>query len=317
MLHKSQRSAKMSMTEKGLRDQTQMTFQQTNTLKDNTAKYRTNVEAMARIQISDVEFILAKLKATEEARLRRILIETATTKIAAGYQLFMRACDYNSDGCKDNSDSNLQQVGAWFDELRTQSNQKHLKANNSTALGKVAHARDKMFHEGITFIDKTLIYPFAKIDGCGFVGIWVKLGGRLNITGVQDFHAKEAEYAITSEGVFEINNPGEIGEEWHLTNMLPNLNASDEDRWIATLVESLELLKGLWFQVADKMREGDGKNALAFLDEGGHLELFAKPLDGGSKIDKLDEGMALRVEGELTITPVDGVEIRAGSGQTS
>ena len=76
MLHKSQRSAKMSMTEKGLRDQTQMTFQQTNTLKDNTAKYRTNVEAMARIQISDVEFILAKLKATAEARLRRVLIET-------------------------------------------------------------------------------------------------------------------------------------------------------------------------------------------------------------------------------------------------
>lgn len=291
-----------------------MSFEQTPTLQDQDAEIRINVEAMARIEISDTEYIMKKLrKETGDVRLKRILIETATTKIASAYQLFMKACDYNRDACKSAEIENLTKIGSWFDDLRTKANKKHRKGKDPTALGQVGHAREEMFHNGLTFLNRSLRYSFAQIDGRGFVGIRLKLGGRLKIKGTHDFIATETEFAITSEGVFEIFNPGCFDEQWRLLEMPFEIQVSSEDLWVEVLEESVVQLKELWHKVSQKMEKGDGNHSFAFLNEGGHINLLEKSADGRNQTYGLADSGSLVVRGTLTLDPLDQNQIQLGT----
>ena len=294
-----------------------MSFERTKTLQDNEAIIRIDVEAMARIEISDVEYILNEIKDTVDPRLRRVLIETAVTKAATAYQLFLRACDYNRDACKGEVDDALKDIGNSLDQLKKQTNENHPKNANSTSLGKAGHAREKMFHDGIGFIQKTLIYPFGKISGRGFVGIRVKLGGKLKIKGVHVFDAKDTEYVITSEGVFEIHQPEKQNEEWKLLKLPLEITATDEPHTFEWLTDSVKLLKELWFQVASKMRDGDGQHPLCFLNEGGQIEILEQDNEGKVTTYRLDEQMRLIVNGDLTIRPPKSIVVEAPSRHSS
>jgi hypothetical protein len=262
-----------------------MPFQETKTLINNDSDIRIDVESMARIEISDVEYLLSIIKKTTDARLERIMYETIVTKISTVFQLVMRACKY------------LEQ-----DKLLKKIIKYHSKKSD-TDLGKVKGFRDNFFHDGIGFVEKEVFYPFGKINGRGFVAIRIAKGGALCVSGMHIFDAQESEFAITSEGVFEIVGPGSSEERWVLVDSFTNVAAVSYEKIDKIIVNSLSELKAIWNKLESIRKIGDGKNEYQYLNEGGSWEFIEKKSDGEMVVYSAEQ-KTIMVTGNLTINPL-------------
>jgi hypothetical protein len=71
-----------------------MAFDMKKELVNNDSKVKNDVESLARIILSEIEYILKIIEGATDGRLARILLESAVTKTAAVFQLALRACEY-------------------------------------------------------------------------------------------------------------------------------------------------------------------------------------------------------------------------------
>lgn len=257
-----------------------MPFKETKTLINNESKLNIDFETLARIEFSDVEYLLKQIDSdTLDSRLERILYESLVSKTASIYQLAMRAYQY--------LDKN---------DLLKKINQTYNK-DGDTCLGKMGKYRKDLFHNGIHFLERKTFYPFAVLEGRGFCGIRVKKGATYKILNVWEFHSQENEYAITSEGVFEIKNPGTINESWFLIDNFPTITAINYDQIRDNIKEAIRQLKEIWNDISKIVLNEDSIN---FRNEGGKLELL-ETKDGEVMCYSIP--MKLIITGHLTITP--------------
>ena len=266
-----------------------MPFSETKTLIDQDSKIRIDVESMARIELSDIEYLLEKIKTESDNRLQRIMYESVIGKVSGVFQLAMRACKYLNQND--------------FDKEIKASNRK----DSASGLGAVARFRDDLFHDGISFIKKETHYPFGKVSGRGFVAIRACLGSNFRIEGVHNFDASTSRYAITSEGVFEIQNPGSESEEWVMAEDFPSVSTVNYHDIEVIVHQALTELKDIWNKLVAIRKHGDGETQYQYLNEGGSWELLEKTED---KITSYSaERKPINVEGSLTITPPKSIRL--------
>lgn len=266
-----------------------MTFAITHTLVNEDSKIRLDVESIARITLSDIEYILATINKQTDTRHKRFILEAAVSKAAAVFQLAMRACDYLE------KKEHKQEIIA------------KTKKGAGSHLGIIAKLREDNFHSGQGVISSKKYYQFANIKGCGFVGVYVHRGATLTITGVYKFDADSCEYAITSEGIFQINDAGTESESWKQMDILLNVENVDIHTVISSIEGAVKELKCIWKELREIRIRGDGVNEYKYLNEGGELELLQK---ANHMINTYQMSFQLKVCGELTITPPDGIAVQ-------
>ena len=265
-----------------------MSFDTTKTLQDTDSGIQIDVESMARIEISDIEYLLEKAASEKDFRLQRILYETLVTKTASVFQLAMRACKYLGINCK-------QQLITPYSK------------DSQSGIGRIGTFRENLFHDGISFIQKETYFPFGKITGRGFVAIRVNKGATFNIKDIYCFHSKESEYAITSEGFFEITNSGTPDEEWVLLDPFHKLEATNYETIMSIVQEALNDLKTIWYDLACVRKTGDGQHEYSYMNKGGTWELIEKNKDGQTMYQA--DQKTLQINGQLTITPPNSILI--------
>jgi hypothetical protein len=271
-----------------------MPFEETDTLQNDDSKVKIDVETLARIEFSDVEYLLSEIdKGNIDSRLEKILYESIISKMASVFQLAMRAYEY-----LENTDLKKELINAF-----------NKSQNRST--GKIGKYREDLFHSGIHFFEKTIFYPFGKIEGRGFKGLHIKKGARLNISGVWDFNSDDNEYAITSEGVFEILNPETSEEKWNKIDEFPTVSAIDFNNIREVIDNSIVELKLVWSKIKEILKAGDGTHQYSFLNENGKWELIVEK-NGGHTIYKA-ESKKLEITGDLTINPPEKIIIKDNS----
>ena len=268
-----------------------MPFREKKTLINKDSSVRIDVETMARIELSDIDFLLKEISKETDSQLVRIFYETAITKLSVVFQLAMKAFKY----------------------LERNAELKAVKARSkdaSSTLGTVNKFRGDLFHSGISFVQKDTFYPFGSVKGRGFVAMRIRKGAILRITGVVALGASETEYVITSEGVFEVHNIGEVSEEWIRTDIIPTLTAVNYDD-ISEIISRAKIeLKEIWCQLASIREQGDEEHEYQYLNEGGEWELIEKK---GEKITKYSAiQKTINVTGVITITPPDRIRIENG-----
>jgi hypothetical protein len=273
-----------------------MPFKETKALINNESKVKIDVETLARIEFSDVEYLLRRIKEqTNDERLIRILYESLVSKTASIYQLAMRAYDYLEKKEK-------------LKELN-----KNYRKDGNTSLGRMAKYRSDLFHDGIHFLERKNFYPFGIIEGRGFAGIRVKKGATFKILGIWEFHSLVNEYAITSEGVFEIYNPGTIDEDWILIENYPTVTAINYDQVRIDIENAIKQLKQVWDDIPKLVKNGDGTHSCNFVCENGNLELLELQ-DEEIKSYKLGS-IPLIITGHYTINPPEKLIIKDNSIQ--
>lgn len=260
-----------------------MPIEETKTLQNLDSKVQVDVESLARIEISDVEYLLEIVSLQRDPRLQRILYETIVSKVASVFQLALRAYSYfeRSDKCK------------YICDLYPK--------ENPSGIGAVARFRDGMFHEGITFVEKEVFFPFGKISGRGYVAIRVKEGGSLNIYGLHQFVSNDVEYAITSEGIFEIHSADSMEETWKLIDVFPNATVANYDKIDLIVKEALSDLRNIWHDISQIRKHGDGQYEYAFPNNGAKLEIME--LDKGKLTCYTVKQRGITVKGLLSFVP--------------
>lgn len=268
-----------------------MAFEITKTLQDEESKIRYDVETLARIELSDIDYLLDIVSKDDcVQRTRRIHFETIISKLSTVYQLAMDAYKYFGLNVKT--------------ELNT-------RFSNESFPGLIKKYREELFHHGIHFLDKTIIYPFGKIEGRGFKGIQVKKGANLEIKGVCIFASDTKEYVLTSEGVFEIENPENDNESWKSIEHLPTTIATDYNKIKEIINGAITDLKVLWKEINEKVKNGDGTHSYSFLNENGKWDLIEKNNDSYKTYSA--QKTPLVVTGKLTITPPENIKINNGN----
>jgi|TARA_B110000967_G_C18752996_1_gene493841 hypothetical protein len=268
-----------------------MAFKETNTLINNESKVRIDVETLARVEFSDIEFLLDTINnGKKDPRLERILYESIISKVAAIFQLAMRAYEY-----LEKPDLKKDLINAF-------------NKSKNTSTGKIGKYREDLFHSGVHFFEKTMFYPFGIFEGRGFKGIQIKKGAHLDIKNVWTFKSGNSEYSITSEGVYEIKNIGTNEEQWNLINEFPTISSVNYDDIIKVIDESVKELKIVWSNISTILNKGDGNHKYQFLNENGKWELLEK-INGEIKSYKSDS-QTINVTGVLRITPPDKLIIR-------
>jgi hypothetical protein len=265
-----------------------MTFDIKKELINNDSKVKNDVESLARIILSEIEYILKIIEVTTDGRLARILLESAVTKTAAVFQLALKACDYleNPNYKKEIIDEN--------------------KKGSNTDLGIICKLRDDHFHDGTGVIESEIFYPFAKIKGRGCVGIYIFEGAKLAINGTHEFSATSCEYAITSEGIFLISDRGTDIEKWEPLNTIPTIAAFNAEPVIVAIKGAVKELMRIWHDLFQIRINGDGTCEYSYLRQGGLVEIFEKT---ESSINSCTLGR-LEVRGNLTLTPPDGLHAK-------
>jgi len=255
---------------------------------------RIDVETLARIEFSDVEYLLNEIgKGKIDSRIERILYESAISKVASIFQLAMRAFEY-----LEKPDLKKELIKAF-------------SKSENTSTGKIGKYREDLFHNGIHFFEKTLFYPFGIFKGRGFKGIHIKKGARFNIENVWVFESENSEYSITSEGVYKIDNIGTLEEKWTEIEEFPAISAVNYDDIIRVIKESIGELKIVWFNISKILDEGDGNHKYQFLSENGNWELLEK-ING--KINSYNaSSKKLNIEGNHTLTPPDKIRVENNS----
>ena len=271
-----------------------MPFKETKTLINEDSDIRIDVETLARIEFSDVEYLLNKLsKSKIDSRIERILYESVVSKVASIFQLAMRAYEY------------LEKPELKEDLIKAFSKSKN------TSTGKIGKYREDLFHDGIHFLEKTIFYPFGIFKGRGFKGIHIKKGARYNIKNIWVFESENSEYSITSEGVYKIDNIGTPEEKWTKIEEFPTISAVNYDDIIKVIKESIGELKIIWSNISKTLDEGDGNHKYQFLNENGNWKLLEK-INGKIK-SYTKNSMQLNIEGNLTHTPPDKIILENNS----
>lgn len=260
-----------------------MAFDIKKELVNNDSKVKNDVESLARIILSEIEYILKIIEGTTDGRLARILLESAVTKTAAVFQLALRACEYLENTSYKNEIINKTKKGG------------------NTDLGIICKLRDDHFHDGTGVIESEIFYPFAKIKGRGLVGIYIFAGAKLAINGIHEFSATSCEYAITSEGIFLISNRGTDIEKWEPLNAIFTIAAFNADSVIMAIKGAVKELMGIWYNLYQMRINGDGNYEYSYLRQGGLVEIFEKR---ETNINSHPLGR-LDVRGDLTFTPPD------------
>ncbi|NJO52232.1 MAG: hypothetical protein HC840_25725 [Leptolyngbyaceae cyanobacterium RM2_2_4] len=267
-----------------------MSFNETKTLSNQDSKVRIDVETLARIELSDIEFLLEQTrKGVNSTRLERILYETIINKLSCAFQLAMRAYEYLEKN-----------------QEKKQLIEKYEKTGNSS-LGKIASYRADLFHNGIHFTEKEVFYPFARIKGRGFKAIHVKKNAKLEIQNCYIFHSSNSEFAITSEGVFEIINGGTSDEVWLFQDQFPVIIASNLDDVMDAIEKAIIDAKHIWCQLSGIVKAGDGTYEYSFLNDNGEWDLLENS-NGELKTYQAKQ-KAIRVEGYLKINPPTKISI--------
>ena len=258
-------------------------------MQNKDSKIKIDVETLATIEFSDIEYLLNMINKTKvNSRLERIIYESLISKIASIFQLAMRAYEYLEEP-----------------SLKRKLINDFNKSKNTSA-GKVGRYREDLFHNGIHFLDKTVFYPFGKVKGRGFKGIYVKKGAVLNVIGVWKFHLNENEYAITSEGVFEIKNVDELNEKWNQIDNFPTILAINYKDVNKTIEDSLTELKQVWFEISKEIK----KKNVSFNNKDAEWDLLEK-LNG--KITKYNsKETSLIIQGNQTMSPPDKIKVVKG-----
>lgn len=264
-----------------------MSFEERRTVANQDSKIRSDVEFAARMQLSDIEFLSKKICRETDGRLKRVMYESIVTKLATTFQLALRAFEYMEKS---------KERGEIID--RTNS--------DNSALGKIKKFRSDLFHDGMSFIQKDMYFPFLKIKGRGFVALRVRKGGALKIENLIEISAVETEFAITSEGVFEIRNTGQESEEWVQIDVMPTLTAANYDDIEKIVSGALAELRAIWHQLSMIRKRGDGEHEFSYLNEGGELELLEK---AGGIITTYSTKKAIEIKGHLTVTPPDKIRV--------
>ena len=267
-----------------------MSFNETKTLSNKDSKVRIDVETLARIELSDIKFLLEQIrKSVNSARLERILYETIINKLSCVFQLAMRAYEYLEKN-----------------QEKKQLIEKYKKAGNSS-LGKITSYREDLFHDGIHFIEKEIFYPFARIKGRGFKAVHVEKNAKLEIQGFYIFHSPNSEFAITSEGVFEIVNGGTPDEAWIFQDNFPAITASNSDGIRDAIEKAIVDAKHIWCQLSGIVKAGDATYEYSFLNDNGEWDLLEN--DNGELKTYHAKQKAIRVEGYLKINPPTKISI--------
>lgn len=270
-----------------------MPFEITQTLQNIKSDKNIDYGTLARIEFSDIDYLLNQLKQKSfDSRMERIIFETIVSKLASIWQLSLCASKY------------LEQK-----KLKNKLiNDYHKDGDTST--GKIGKYRAEFFHKGIHFLNKKVFYPIGVFEGRGFKGIHIRKGSKLNIIGVREFIADNSEYAITSEGVFEIIAPNTKNEKWILLEDFPTITSVNFNETLTLIKESIGEMKEIWTEIDSIMRNGDGNNKITFLNKNGKWELIEKKDGINTKYQSTEK--ILEVNGELTITPPDKIKINNG-----
>ena len=268
-----------------------MRVEKTTTLINNDSKIRINVESTARIILSEIDYILSSLNNIIDIRLQTFLLESAISKTASVFQLAMKACDYfeNKDFKK---------------EIK-----KRTEKGSGSSLGKIGLLRENSFHDGHNILKSERIYPFAHIKGRGYVGIYVHRDASLYISDYQIFSSSDFEYAITSEGIYQIENVGTNNEKWILMKTSFEAISTDIKSVVDVIFEAASDLKLIWKELSDIRKKGDGTHEYSYLNEEGTLELFSKE---NEQIKSVKLNGSIQLKGNLTITPPDGIQVEPG-----
>lgn len=271
-----------------------MPFKETKTLINTDSDIRIDLETLARIEFSDVEYLLSKIgKGKIDSRIESILYESAISKVASIFQLAIRAYKY------------LEKPELKEDLIKA------FSKSENTSTGKIGKYREDLFHNGIHFFEKTIFYPFGIFKGRGFKAIHIKKGARFNIKNVWVFESENSEYSITSEGVYKIDNIGTLEEKWSKIEAFPTISAVNFDEIIKVIKESIGELKIVWFNISKILDEGDGNHKYQFLNENGNCELLEKI--NGEIISTNLNSKLLIIEGNLTIAPPDQITVENNS----
>ena len=268
-----------------------MTFKVDPTLVNNDSKIRIDVEATARITLCDIDYILSTINDTNDVRHQAFLLESAISKTASVFQLAMKACDYF-----ENKDFKMEIINKF-------------PKNGDSSLGVIGALREKSFHEGCGILKSERFYPFAHIKGNGYVGIYIHKGAILNILDYHEFNAADCEYAITSEGIYKIENVGMNNETWTSIKTPIEVIAADIESVITVIVEAISDLKSIWKELRDIRLKGDGTHEYSYLNEGGSLELLEKEK---KQMTSYNLHGSLRIKGNWTIIPPDGLKVESG-----
>ncbi len=266
-----------------------MAFTETKTLSNQDSKVRVNVEALARINISDVEYLLEKVDSVNESKLRRIFYETAINKLSTVFQLVIKSLKYLE------KNSRLNEI------------LKETSSDSGSGIAAVKSYRDSLFHDGINFIEKDTYYPFGKVSGKGFVAIRISKGARFSLKGIYDFSSLENEIVITSEGIFEISNSGEPSERWVQVNPISSVTAENLSEVKEVCFRAVGELKEVWHELSKIRKEGDGVYEYSYLNEGGSWELIENK--NGSISTYKAKTKELHITGDLTVTPTDDFRV--------
>tara|TARA_B110000977_G_scaffold73481_1_gene99467 strand:+ start:63 stop:527 length:465 start_codon:yes stop_codon:yes gene_type:complete len=153
-----------------------MPFEETKISQNKDSKIKIDVETLARIEFSDIEYLLNMINKTKvDSRLERILYESIISKVAAIFQLAMRAYEY-----LEKPDLKKDLINAF-------------NKSKNTSTGKIGKYREDLFHSGVHFFEKTMFYPFGIFEGRGFKGIQIKKGAHLDIKNVWTFKSSKTQ----------------------------------------------------------------------------------------------------------------------------
>ncbi len=269
-----------------------MPFKETKSFSNQDSSVKIDVESLARLEMSDVEFILDAAK-DSNARLKKVLYESALTKCATAWQLAMRAWDYLESS----------------EELRKM--QSSYPKDSKQGIGLIGNLRADLFHSGIGFYDRITYYPFGEVHGRGYVAIRVKKNGCLEVVGYASLTSKESEYTITSEGIYEILKPDTAEEQWVKRDDLFTIDASDERKIEAVIKSGISDLKVIWNNIK-KYRLSHLSHEISFLNNGGGWSILEENDDKIFSYELKDH--SLHVEGCLTFHPPKIMEINPSEG---
>jgi hypothetical protein len=250
-----------------------------------------NLETLARIELSDIKYLISQLDNKNTTRFERIIFETIVSKISATFQLAIRAYDYF-----ELSDQRQKLIGRY-------------SKNKNSALGQIGNYRADLFHDGIHFVDKTIFFQFGRIKGRGFKAIHVKKGSVLIIGDIFKFSSSEKELAITSEGIFEIYNSGDKNETWIYLENFPSLISIDYKRLIEKIDSAVKDIEEIWFEISKVNRKRQAKNQSIFKDEQGEFDIIEKRNGKINTYQMKETKIVIEGGGVLSISPPERIEI--------
>lgn len=269
-----------------------MPFEESQTLSNQDSKVRIDVESLARMEISDIDFILEAAQSSN-GRSKKILYEAALTKCATAWQLAMRAWEY-----LEQHDKKKNQIDRY-------------SKDSAEGIGLIGRLRGDLFHSGVSFYERTTFYPFGQVRGRGYVAMRVRKNGCLSIRGYANLTSKDSEFAITSEGIYEIKSPDTKEEKWIRRDDLLTINASDDTKVEEVIRNGLADLQSIWNEIKS-YRLTSESHEITFLNEDGAWEILEEKEGEISKYESTTQ--SLDIKGSLSFSPPKSVEIRPSEG---